>query len=170
MDKLITTYLEMTARTDFKPSFSFEPMLYIQESVVPLAAFYRFLYHAVGAEWGWVDRNSWTDERIENWLALPTTRLFVLYISGTPAGYVELDQQPEGTEVTYFGLVRPFFGQGYGGHLLSFGIQWAWNSGAKRVWVHTCNLDGPHALQNYQKRGFKVYKVEESPMPTHYLA
>ena len=29
-----------------------------------------------------------------------------------------------------------------------------------RVWVHTCTLDGPHALANYQARGLVTYKVE----------
>jgi GNAT superfamily N-acetyltransferase len=168
MDKLITTYLEMTARSDFKPSFSCDPSLTILQSHVPLASFYRFLYNAVGAEWRWVDRNRWTDEQIETWLAQPTTQLFVLYVNGTPGGYVELDCQPEGTEIAYFGLIRRFFGHGYGAHLLSYGIQWAWDTGARRVWVHTCNLDGPHALKNYERRGFRVYHVDEKPMPPQY--
>ena len=30
----------------------------------------------------------------------------------------------------------------------------------RRVWVHTCDLDHPNALVNYQARGFSVYKVE----------
>lgn len=170
MDKLIITSLEMTARADFKPSFSFDPSISIMQSVVPLAAFYRFLYKAVGDEWRWRDRNHWSDEQLETWLAQPSTSLFVLYISGTPAGYVELDRQPQGTEIAYFGLIRPFFGRGYGSHLLSFGIQRAWDMGATRVWVHTCNLDGPHALKNYESRGFRIFKVEESPMPAHYLS
>jgi hypothetical protein len=25
------------------------------------------------------------------------------------------------------------------------------------VWLHTCSLDGPHALANYRARGFEVY-------------
>ena len=37
-----------------------------------------------------------------------------------------------------------------------------------RVWLHTCNLDGPHALSNYQKRGFRIYEVIEEPMPELY--
>jgi hypothetical protein len=28
--------------------------------------------------------------------------------------------------------------------------------GARVVWVHTCSLDGPHALRNYQQRGFRI--------------
>src|SRR5438034_8495738 len=36
-------------------------------------------------------------------------------------------------------------------------ISRAWAKGARRVWVHTCSLDGPTALANYQGRGFRVY-------------
>ncbi|OQY78842.1 MAG: GNAT family N-acetyltransferase, partial [Anaerolineae bacterium UTCFX5] len=40
--------------------------------------------------------------------------------------------------------------------------------GANRVWVHTCNLDGPQALKNYMARGFEVVHVDEEPMPDRY--
>jgi hypothetical protein len=30
--------------------------------------------------------------------------------------------------------------------------------------VHTCNHDHPNALNNYQKSGFRVFKVEEKPV------
>jgi hypothetical protein len=38
---------------------------------------------------------------------------------------------------------------------------------AMRVWVHTCSLDGPAALANYQTRGFTLYKevVSEVDLP-----
>ena len=32
-------------------------------------------------------------------------------------------------------------------------IREAWTGGTKRVWVHTCDLDGPAALPNYRARG-----------------
>ena len=37
----------------------------------------------------------------------------------------------------------------------------AWDMSAKRVWVHTCSLDHPRALPNYQARGFRIFLVEE---------
>jgi hypothetical protein len=52
--------------------------------------------------------------------------------------------------------------------LLSYGIERAWEGGTTCVTVHTCNLDGPYALANYQKRGFQVYKVHSYPMPERY--
>lgn len=47
---------------------------------------------------------------------------------------------------------------GFGGGLLSHAITSAWEwPGTRRVWVHTCTLDHPSALQNYQARGFVLY-------------
>ena len=49
---------------------------------------------------------------------------------------------------------------GFGGYLLTRAIQSAWQwPGARRVWVHTCNLDHPGALSNYKARGMKVCRV-----------
>lgn len=162
--KLITTYLEMTNPTAFRSGFIVDPDVQIIQSRYPLVSFYRFLYGAVGEQWMWRDRLAWSDEQLLAWLSLPNVSLYVLYVQGTPAGYIELDYQPEATQIDYFGLFPAFFGKGYGKHLLSFGIQQAWqdrdNQG--RVWVHTCNLDGPHALANYQNRGFTIYDVRES--------
>ncbi|MGY4541959.1 hypothetical protein ACVWY0_001872 [Arthrobacter sp. UYNi723] len=33
-----------------------------------------------------------------------------------------------------------------------------------RVWVHTCTLDGPAALANYQSRGFVPCGTEDADM------
>jgi GNAT superfamily N-acetyltransferase len=93
---------------------------------------------------------------------------WVGYRSGTPAGYFELERQvdPSGgaaVEIVYFGLLPGFIGHGLGGRLLSAAIDRAWEmvAGAGRVWVHTCDLDHPQALANYQARGFEVFLVEQ---------
>ena len=59
-----------------------------------------------------------------------------------------------------FGLLRPFFGQGLGGHLLSVAVRRAFERGANRVWLRTTTLDHPHALPNYQARGFRIVREE----------
>ena len=168
VDTLITTYLEMRDISQFKPQYSKDPSLQITQAHVPLASFYRFLYRAVGEQWQWVDRNDWSDDQLLEWLSSPGISLYVLYVSGTPAGYVELDCQPTGTEIAYFGLISQFFRRGYGKHLLSFGVQRAWDAGASRVWVHTCNLDGPHALHTYQQCGFQIYDEVTEPLQEKY--
>jgi len=64
-------------------------------------------------------------------------------------------------EILYFGLAEAFFGQGFGGPLLTHALQsaWAW-PGTTKVWVHTCSLDHPSALANYQARGLRIYREE----------
>jgi len=156
-----TTYLELPTRERFRPAFSADPELRIIEAREPLPAFYRFLYRSVGEPYHWTDRLAWSDERLGSYLARPSVAVLVLYLRGTPAGYIELNHESEepGTEVAYFGLFPPFHGRGYGRHLLSTGVQRAYADGARRVWVHTCTLDGPYALANYQARGFTPYRV-----------
>ena len=63
-------------------------------------------------------------------------------------------------EIAYFGLAPGAIGLGLGKHLLSCAVRDAWAAGPSRVWVHTCTLDHPHALPNYQTRGFTVYRTE----------
>ena len=55
-------------------------------------------------------------------------------------------------EIAYFGLLPAFHGRGSGGALLEHALRRGFELG-DRVWVHTCTLDGPHALANYQARG-----------------
>lgn len=156
-----TTYLEIPGRADFRPAYSDSPELQLIESREPLPDFYRFLYGTVGRDYSWTDRLGWSDERLRAHLSRPSLTLLVLYVRGTPAGYVELEAESHepGTEVAYFGLFPHFHGRGLGKHLLSAGVERAFAAGPARVWVHTCTLDGPHALANYQARGFAPYKT-----------
>ena len=165
-ETLVTTYLEMTHRDQFAPAFLDDDSDFqiIRMGKVD-AAYYRFLYKAVGEMWRWRDRLMMPLEELEQHLSHRGVTIDVLYVDGVPAGYIELLRESDNTEIAYFGLRPGFIGRGLGKHLLSWGIEQAWNDGAKRVWVHTCNLDGPHALANYQKRGFRVYDVDERPMP-----
>ena len=68
-------------------------------------------------------------------------------------------QAEESVEIAYFGLLPPFIGQGMGGALLSDAVAAAWEFGAKRIWLHTCSMDHPSALANYQARGFKIFET-----------
>lgn len=168
-DVLITTYLEMIDAADFRPEFTGHPHLQIIRLERPDVAFYRFLYGEVGRIWHWRDRLIMSEEDLRQAISLPEVTIHVLYLQGAPAGYVELRQQVDSTEIAYFGLRPEYMGMGLGKHLLSYGIQQAWDGGASRLWVHTCNLDGPYALDNYIKRGFRIYKTEEQPMPQRYV-
>jgi len=140
----------------------------------------RFLYGLVGGDWYWTDRLPWTRQQWADELAVPGTEFWISYGAGVPMGYVHLQPvtQADGThvEIRYFGLAPQAIGRGLGGRLLEHGIAAAWSlperSGlppAARVWVHTCSLDGPAALANYQARGLVVYAKDTSEqfVPAH---
>ena len=59
-----------------------------------------------------------------------------------------------------FGLVQA----GLGGHLLTCAIERGFATPAGRVWLHTCTLDHPQALANYQARGLRLLKEETTSM------
>jgi ribosomal protein S18 acetylase RimI-like enzyme len=121
----------------------------------------RFLYTAVGGRWHWYSRLVWSHARWLEYLNRPELETWIGYVRGTPAGYFELEYQDgRQVEIVYFGLLEQFLGIGLGGALLSAAVERAWQMGAARVWVHTCDLDHPHALDNYRSRGFRVYKTE----------
>ena len=131
---------------------------------MPQWQFNRFLYMTVGGAFSWNDKRSWTDEQWREYVESPSLRTFVAYYDGAPAGYYELhNEEVGGVEIRYFGLLPAFIGRGFGGALLTSAIEEAWQMSPARVWVHTCMLDHPTALGNYQARGMKIYKVESQP-------
>lgn len=163
-----TTYLHIPSRERFRPAFSADPDLLVLEAREPSVPFYRFLYDAVGREYVWIDRLLWSDAQFLEYLSRPTTTVLVLYFRGIPVGYIDLDASAAGeTEIAYFGLVPAVHSRGFGKHLLSVGVRRAFDDGAERVWLHTCTLDGPHAIANYTARGFVPYKTttQDEPVP-----
>jgi hypothetical protein len=38
------------------------------------------------------------------------------------------------------------------------GLELAWKKSIKRLWVHTCTIDHPRALQFYMRSGFAPFK------------
>lgn len=156
-----TWYLEMLDSAALRPKGCDRGDLVIQRVAVPCPEFSRFLYASVGGAWYWCDRLSWPYDRWLAYLQQPGVATWVAYVAGTPAGYIELEAQAGGNvEITYFGLLPQFIGQGIGGHLLTVGVEQAWAMPAQRVWVHTCSLDGPHAYRNYEARGFTCYDTQ----------
>src|SRR5687767_14537661 len=124
----------------------------------------RFLYTAVGGGWFWSDRLGWSFADWRAYLERPEVETWIALLDGTPAGYFELEQQAEGSvEIAYFGLLPAFTGRRFGAYLLSVATARAWSlwpPATRRVWLHTCSLDSPIALANYQARGFRLFKTE----------
>jgi len=162
---LVTTYMSLAAE-DFRPSFVNDDRVSIDQVYAADVRYYRFMYYTVGEKWNWTDRLLLDDSEIAAIMQDPDMAMFVLYFNGAPAGYIELARhEDDSVEIVYFGLRQEYWGHGLGKHLLSFGVVQAFEGDADRVILNTCNLDGPHALKNYQRRGFRIERVVESPMP-----
>lgn len=158
-----THFLEMTQQSELVAKRIARPDLTVTQVSPAWPELNRFYYTAVGGDWYWVDRLPWSYAEWLRYLARPELETWVMAVNGLPAGYVELEWQAgDHGQIMYFGLLSPFLGQGLGGHLLTVAVERLWSWGANRVWVHTCSLDHPAALSNYQARGFRIYDTRVS--------
>jgi GNAT superfamily N-acetyltransferase len=166
MRQTVTTYyLEQHAPAELRPAAAPADGFAIMRAELPSPELSRFLYTAVGGAWYWTDRLSWDYARWLAYLDRPELETWVGYLAGTPVGYFELERQADASvEIAYFGLLPAFIGRGLGGALLTAALRRGWAMGARRVWVHTCTLDGPAALANYQARGMQLYRADTAEL------
>jgi GNAT superfamily N-acetyltransferase len=159
--EVVTTYLEMTERTTRPQSPHPAEKIALLRAEEPSVSFYRYLYNTIGGPWLWYERRLMDDEALRRIIHDPQVEIFVLYVRGTPGGYVELDcRRNDDIEIAYFGLLPQHLGRGFGRYLLDWAVDEAWSKEPRRVWVHTCNLDHPKAIAAYQRAGFVPFKQE----------
>lgn len=157
----LRTYLELSGPEALKAAPCPDPRARIERVEGCPPSFFRYLYVEVGRRYHWTDRLAWSDEEMAARLADPNVSLHLLSVAGAPAGYFELEREAGGAvNVAFFGLLPEFHGRGLGKYLLTRAAQEAFNLGASRVWLHTCTLDDPAALPNYQARGFRKTREE----------
>ncbi|MBZ6382125.1 GNAT family N-acetyltransferase [Sphingomonas sanguinis] len=122
----------------------------------PDPAKYRTLFARVGAPWLWFSRLVMDDPTLTAIIHDPAVSVFaVVDRAGIEVGLLELDhRRPRECEIGYFGLIPELAGQGHGRWLMAQALMRAWMPGVERVWVHTCTLDHPSALNFYRKQGF----------------
>lgn len=156
------TYLEMASPDALRPKRVDDARLDVELARPCPVELYRRLYADVGAAFHWRDRLAWSDEELAGYLARPDVFVWVMRHAGETAGYFELRAHDDGSaEIVYFGLVGRFLGRGLGAHMLTRAVEEAWRLAPTRVWLHTCTLDSPHALPNYEARGFRKYREED---------
>jgi GNAT superfamily N-acetyltransferase len=156
------TYLELLSDSQLRPATVDDPTVRVEQAIECPPSYYRYLYREVGHRYAWRDRQGWTEDQIRAHVARAEISVWVMYRAGSPVGWFELLAHDDGSvELAYFGLLPHAIGRGLGKHLLSVAARTAWSAGARRVWLHTCTLDNPAALPNYQARGFTVFKQEQ---------
>ncbi len=163
MTEVTTFFLEMNSMDELKAKAR-PDNIEVVESQIPEFRFNRYLYQLVGEQWQWTDKLAWSDEQWREYAERGDLRTWVARSKGSIAGYYELQKQDNhDVELAYFGLAPKFIGMGLGGYFLSHAIESAWSwEPIKRLTVNTCTLDHHSALQNYQARGFKIFKTSKS--------
>ncbi|PTQ07349.1 GNAT family N-acetyltransferase [Sphingomonas oleivorans] len=163
----IVTSLEMTSPP--RPRALPASPLSLVRWLAPKLDRYRALFRRVGAPWLWFSRLAMDDATLSAILDDPAVELSVVVDrQGIELGMLELDfRQPGLCELAYFGLVPELAGQGHGRWLMGHALAQAWRKGIERVWVHTCTLDHPSALNFYRAQGFTPYDraIETFPDP-----
>lgn len=160
------TYVEMTSPADLRPApavpgVELEPL----PATSPLI---REVTVRIGSPYHWPS-TSWTDSQWAEFTADPRRAFWLVRHADEIAGFADVEIQDGGdVEITTFGLLPESIGKGLGGYALTLVVDRAWTvPGARRVWLHTSDLDHPRALPNYLKRGFRPFKtVKRPPRPT----
>lgn len=151
--------LEMTAQ----PTLQVQPKGRAAPGVIrrwrsPKCDAYRALFQKVGEPYLWASRLMMTNQELEPILADPDVEIYRLWREKTVVGFMELDFRSRGAcEITFLGLTPEAVGQGAGRTLIQSAVQAAWARPISRLWLHTCSLDHPKALQFYRKSGFEIY-------------
>ncbi len=157
------TWLEMTVRPE-RPRSPVPALkgLSLLRAETPPVHFFRYLYDVVGRNYEWTDLHAWSDDDLAVFAQDPKVALYVAYVTGWPAGFIQLDHRVEGVcDIAYFGLAPEMIGRGLGNWLLGTGVHMAWDAGVSKMTVNTCTLDHPRALSTYQKWGFVPVKRED---------
>ena len=121
----------------------------------------KFFYKQIGKKYQWIDRLTWTDNDWIRYVSNHNLKTYVLKKEMDLVGYFELiiNNEMNESEIAYLGILEEYFNNGCGGYLLTEAIKKSFQEGVKRVWVHTCSLDHPNAIENYKSRGMKVFKT-----------
>ena len=122
----------------------------------------KFFYKNIGKKHNWIDRLVWTETQWINYVSNKNVKTYIFKFKEDLAGFFELISHGEKKEVeiAYFGLLEEFQNKKLGSYLLSEAIQKSFKKNINRVWVHTCSLDHKNALNNYIRRGMKIFKTE----------
>ena len=153
------SFLEINSIKKLNRSKSPGPNFKINQVDPPDFQLNKFFYKQIGKRHQWVDRLIWQDKDWLKYISNENLRTYIFKMENDLVGYFELIFNNYDCEIAYFGILEEFIGKGYGGFLLSEALKIGFKR-ANRIWVHTCSLDHPNAIENYKSRGMKIFKTE----------
>lgn len=129
---------------------------------------YKQRYREVGETWDWANRLVMDENLLQAHLDDAKNEIYYAYYQDEFCGYFELDCHQQDIELVYFGLSPKFIGKGLGKLLMQAVFQKAASHNCPRLWLHTCELDSPQALEFYLKNGFLIFdeKFEDQTIIT----
>ena len=159
IEKIERFYLEINTINDLKAKPISSDCFSLKEASKDNFDLNKFFYKQIGKRHQWVDRLIWQDKDWLKYISNENLRTYIFKSENDLVGYFELIFNNHDCEIAYFGILEEFIGKGYGGFLLSEALKIGFES-ASRIWVHTCSLDHPNAIENYKSRGMKIFKTE----------
>lgn len=169
----VVTTLEMRRRPPLRP-LPASPLRLVQWDR-PTVESYRALFRRVGAPWLWFSRLVIDEAALLRTIHDSAVKVYAAVdAAGIEVGFLELDFRVAGAcEISYFALIPELAGRGLGRWLMAEALTRAWEKGITRVWLHTCSLDHPSALNFYRKQGFdpirRTVETFVDPRLTGYL-
>jgi GNAT superfamily N-acetyltransferase len=166
------TYLEMTSPDQLVPGSPPPEPLELEPVNAGELELFLSTVRRIGEPHSWTTPSGRPEAKWRERVARPDVLAWVARVGDEAAGAIELELHGGGdVEITMFGLLPEMVGRGFGGHLLTQATRLAWDARLPddppngRVWLHTSSLDHPHALPNYERRGFRVFRTERRPRP-----
>lgn len=163
----IVTTLEMRSRPPLRP-LPASPLRLVQWHRPDIDK-YRALFRRVGTPWLWFSRLLLDEAAVLRIIHDPAVAIFAAVdTGGIEVGLLELDFREQGAcEISYFALIPELAGRRLGRWLMAEALARGWAKGVTRVWLHTCTLDHPSALNFYRAQGFVPIRrtVETFPDP-----
>tara|TARA_B100000945_G_scaffold65170_1_gene48693 strand:+ start:33 stop:536 length:504 start_codon:yes stop_codon:yes gene_type:complete len=159
IEKIERYYLEINSIEELKTKEIPSDNFFLKEADKDKFDLNKFFYKQIGKKHEWIDRLIWQDKNWMDYTSDKNLKTFVLQNNNDLIGYFELIFNGNDCEIAYFGILEEYIGKGYGGFLLSEALRIGFKN-SKRIWVHTCSLDHPNAIENYKSRGMKIFKTE----------
>ena len=159
IEKIERFYLEISTINNLKTKPISSECFSLKEANKDNFDLNKFFYKQIGKRHQWVDRLIWQDKDWLKYISNENLKTYIFKRENDLVGYFELIFNNNDCEIAYFGILEEFIGKGYGGFLLSEALKIGFKR-ANRIWVHTCSLDHPNAIENYKSRGMKIFKTE----------
>lgn len=151
----------MTSPDQLVPARPSPVAIELQKVTADAASTVRTTYRRVFLPLGSAGRADWSESQWAEELVSSNIHVWLARAKDEVIGLIELETEPSGdVGIVIFGVTPTVIGNGYGGALLTLATRLAWELVPKtktgtRVWVQTSSRDHPHAIPNYQARGFR---------------